>query len=84
MRQTKAYTVQVATQIGRILGQNSRAAGLFEIDVQTREDGFAQLSWSKRPEWRDWAALSEGCYLLRINITDWTPDALWKAYIQLT
>jgi transposase len=32
----------------------------------------------------DWAALSEGAYLLRSNITDWTDQQLWKAYIQLT
>ena len=32
----------------------------------------------------DWAALSEGAYLLRSNITDWSERQLWKAYIQLT
>ena len=34
--------------------------------------------------WRDWATLTEGCYLLRSNVTDWTDEDLWKAYIQLT
>jgi hypothetical protein len=28
--------------------------------------------------------LSEGCYLLRSNITDWKAEELWQAYIQLT
>ena len=32
----------------------------------------------------DWAALSEGAYLLRSNIADWSDQQLWKAYIQLT
>ena len=32
----------------------------------------------------DWAALSEGAYLLRSNIADWSDRQLWKAYIQLT
>ena len=32
----------------------------------------------------DWAALSEGAYLLRSNITGWSDEQLWKAYIQLT
>ena len=32
----------------------------------------------------DWAALSEGAYVLRSNIADWTDEQLWKAYIQLT
>jgi transposase len=75
---------EVATQVGRLLEKNSRAARLFQVDYQTGEDGRAAIRWSKRPEWRDWSALSEGCYLLRSNITDWTPDALWDAYIQLT
>jgi transposase len=30
------------------------------------------------------AALSEGAYLLRSNVTDWKDEQLWKAYIQLT
>jgi len=32
----------------------------------------------------DWATLSEGAYLLRSNIGDWSDRQLWKAYIQLT
>lgn len=26
----------------------------------------------------------QGCYLLRSNVLDWTPEELWRAYIQLT
>jgi hypothetical protein len=35
-------------------------------------------------KWRDWAALSEGCYLLRTNLSGETPEELWKTHIQLT
>jgi len=28
-------------------------------------------------------ALSEGCYVLRSNVTDWSPEELWRAYMQL-
>ena len=28
--------------------------------------------------------MSEGCYLLRSNVADWTAEELWHAYIQLT
>ena len=34
--------------------------------------------------WREWARRSEGCYLLRSNVIDWTPEELWRAYVQLT
>ena len=79
---------QVERQIGRLLGGNSRAAGLFDIQVKEIErngaPGFLELTWSKRQAWRDWASLSEGCCLLRSNVTDWSAEELWQAYIQLT
>ncbi len=37
-----------------------------------------------RFERRDWMKLSEGCYLLRSNVTDWSGEELWRAYIQPT
>ena len=74
----------VAQRLGRLLGQNSRAAGLFRTEIKTSADGRATLHWEKIEQWRDWAALSEGCYLLRSNVTDLNDEELWKAYIQLT
>jgi transposase len=74
----------IAQRLGRLMGQNSRAAGLFHTEVKTLADGRASLHWEKVEQWRDWAALSEGCYLLRSNVTDWNDEELWKAYIQLT
>ncbi len=79
---------QVERQIGRLLGRNSRAAGLFDIKVseakQDGTDGFLKMTWTKKDAWREWASLSEGCYLLRTNLIDWTAEDLWKTYIQLT
>jgi transposase len=74
----------VAERLGRLMGQNSRAAGLFQTEVKTATDGRATLTWKKMENWRNWAALSEGCYLLRSNVADWSDEDLWKAYIQLT
>jgi transposase len=71
-------------RIGSVMAKNSRAAGLFEVDVQETADGRATISWEKKDAWRDWAKLSEGCYLLRSNVKDWSSEELWKAYIQLT
>ncbi len=76
--------VIVAQRLGRLLGQNSRAAGLFHTEIRAAADGRTTLYWKKIDAWRDWAALSEGCYLLRSNVTDWSDEDLWKAYIQLT
>ena len=47
-------------------------------------EGRVFLHWKKVERWREWAALSEGCYLLRTNVADWSDEDLWKTYIQLT
>jgi transposase len=70
-------------RVGSILTKNSRAAGLFEVEVKETE-GRTSISWSKKEDWRAWATLNEGCYLLRTNVTDWSAEDLWQAYIQLT
>jgi transposase len=76
--------VKMAERVGRLLGQNTRAAKLFEVSVTQDEAGGAQLKWSKVEAWRNWARLSEGCYLLRSNVVNWTGEELWRAYVQLT
>ena len=83
-RKRKYKVVTIAKRLGKLLGRNSRAAGLFETDVVKGPDGGAWLVWRKVPSWRRWAELSEGCYLLRSNVNDWTGEQLWRAYIQLT
>lgn len=77
-------TSVVERRVGRLLERNSRAAALFDITVKENDEGRAQIKWKKLEKWRDWATLSEGCYLLRTNITNWSGEDLWKAYIQLT
>lgn len=72
-------------QIGRILQQNQRAAARFAIALEP--DGCPaglRLRVACNDAFDDWAALSEGAYLLRSNIADWSDQQLWKAYIQLT
>jgi transposase len=73
-------------QIGRLLGRNARAAARYLIRLLDDATRPAQLrlAWSARPEWDDWARHSEGCYVLRTNVQDWTPEELWRTYIQLT
>jgi transposase len=73
-------------QLGRLLERNARAAGRYLIDLvenPSRPAGVG-LKWSARPEWDEWARHSEGCYLLRTNISDWNAEQLWRTYIQLS
>ena len=76
--------MKVEREIGRLLGQNTRAAKLFEVVVETTDIGHARLKWNKIKAHRDWTTLSAGCYLLRTNVRDWTDEELWQAYMQLT
>ncbi len=76
----------IERQVGRFLQRNSRAAGGFSIAITDDEQAPSglKLRWSHHPEWDQWARLSEGVYILRTNIAEWTDEALWKTYTQLT
>jgi transposase len=73
-------------QIGRLLGRNSRAAERYAIELldDPARPGGLRLEWSIRSEWDEWAKHSEGCYVLRTNITDWDSETLWRTYVQLS
>ena len=75
----------VNRQIGRILQQNQRSAARFAITLEPDgcPAGF-RLGVIYNDAFDHWAAISEGAYLLRSNIDDWSDQQLWKAYIQLT
>jgi transposase len=83
-RKRKQEPVVVAQRVGRLLGQNSRAAGAFQVQIVPDANGLAKFSWKKVDRWRQWARLSEGCYLLRSNVMEWSPEELWRVYMQLT
>ena len=73
-------------QIGRLLGRNSRAAARYAIrivDDDTRAAGL-RLEWAICPAWDEWAKHSEGCYVLRTNVSDWDVETLWRTYVQLS
>ena len=76
----------IERQIGRLLGKNSRAAGCYKVKVidDATHRSSLRLEWSKNDQWDEWARHSEGCYILRTNVHDWSAEDLWRTYIQLT
>jgi hypothetical protein len=72
----------IQRQLGRLLQRNTRAAGRY--DIQVFEDATRpcklRLEWRVRSEWDDWARHSEGCYVLRSNVTDWSAKELWTSW----
>jgi transposase len=76
---------QINRQIGRILQRNQRSAARFQIALQAADrPAGCRLHVEINDAFDDWAAVSEGAYVLRTNIEDWSDGQLWKAYIQLT
>jgi transposase len=74
----------IERRIGRLLGKNTRAAGLFSVKVGRDPSGRVVVTWSRKTSALESAKCREGAYLLRSNITDWTAEDLWKSYMQLT
>ncbi len=77
---------QIERQIGRLLQRNARAARRYSVNITDDPSAPSGLSldWSLATEWDDWLRASEGCYVLRTNVQDWTAEELWKTYTQLT
>ena len=84
--QTALDRGELQRQIGRLLERNSRASARYAISLIEDKSTPAgvKLKWNTRPQWDDWAKLTEGTYILRSNIHHWTDEQLWKTYIQLT
>jgi transposase len=74
----------IERRVGRLLGINSRAARLYTVEVSRDPSKRVVIQWSKQAAKVESAERREGCYLLRSNVSDWTAEELWKAYIQLT
>ncbi len=65
-----------------------RATRAFDVTIAPIPEptGKARLyvTWERNGPWTQWTALSEGCYLLRTNLTDTDAPTLWKRYTQLS
>lgn len=77
-------------RIGRLLEKHQRASRLYtatiteEDDPEKRGRKRLRMELSENKDVADWTALQNGCYLLRTNLTDKTPEELWRTYIGLT
>ncbi|TAK66534.1 MAG: hypothetical protein EPO19_13995 [Betaproteobacteria bacterium] len=74
----------MSVRLGASYNAIAAPPGGFSITVTGDEQAPSRLKlrWSHHPEWDQWARLSEGVYILRINITEWTDEALWKTLQQ--
>lgn len=80
----KLETGAVERLVGRLMQQNTRAVPFFTVRVTKEASGRPELTWKRSEVSLELAAIRDGCYLLRTNVTDWTPEELWYAYMHLT
>jgi transposase len=75
-------------RLGRLRERHWRAAGAFAVTIEALsppvDKARLRITWQRDDRWSNWAELSEGCYLLRTNLSETDPATLWKRYIQLT
>ncbi len=77
-------------RVGRLLQKYFRAARFFQVDIKEHDDpnhkSGKRLSIAivQQDEHRQWAELTDGCYLLRTNLQGQDAATLWKTYIGLT
>jgi transposase len=75
-------------RLGRMQQRYWRASSAFDVKIaairKPADKARLKVTFKRNKQWSDWAELSEGCYLLRTNLTDIDPATLWKRYIQLT
>ena len=83
-RRQQCTVGKIERRVGRLLGKNTRAAGLFRVVVDTQADGRVTIRWRRRRAVQAWARSSQGCYVLRSNVVDWDAEELWRAYMHLT
>ena len=71
-------------RVGRLFQKYSRAARFFQVEI-SEQDGPKHksgkrlaISIEQKDEHREWAELSDGCYLLRTNLQGQDATALWR------
>jgi len=76
----------IERQVGRLLQRNTRASSRFAINLVEDKTVAAgvRLEWTIRSDWANLQRHTEGGYVLRSNINDWSAEALWQTYVQLT
>jgi len=81
---------QAERRVGRLFQKYSRAARFFDVQIGTAPDPSHKsksrltMAIAARQDHCAWADLSDGCYLLRTNLTGQDAATFWKTYIGLT
>ena len=67
----------IERRVGRLLGQNTRAAGLFDVQIHAAAHGAAQMTWRKVEKWRAYIQLTDAEAAFRIQKSDLSLRPVW-------
>ncbi|HEO71464.1 MAG TPA: IS1634 family transposase, partial [Candidatus Hydrogenedentes bacterium] len=77
-------------RVGRLFQKYSRAARFFQVHIhetdgpEHKSGKRLTIAIAQHEEHREWAELTDGCYLLRTNLEEQDAPTLWKTYIGLS
>jgi len=74
---------KIERRIGRWQGRYSKADRLIEVELIKDGDRLVDLKMERRMGILEWAEKTNGCYLLRTNLTEDDPKKLWQIYMHL-
>ena len=78
---------QANRRLGRLLEKNWRASRAFQVRIERLAEpmdrAHLRVTYERDPQWSQWSALSQGCYVLRTNLVGMAAPELWKHYMQL-
>lgn len=87
-RGTLKSTETANRRLGRMLQRCWRASKAFDVSIEPVMDPQSKakitVTWTANAQWASHAENTQGCYILRTNLTGMDPKELWRHYIQLT
>src|SRR5260370_9812917 len=79
-RKRKQLPAAVGQRVGRLLGQNSRAAGAFAVQIDADADGFAKCHWKRNDHRRGGAPAQGGRFFFCCNWKGLYPEETLRGH----
>jgi DDE family transposase len=76
--------VKAQRALGKLLERAARVQRFYRVDLKDAADLRAGLTWQRKDEVRDEEDPLLGCYVLRTDRSELSPERLWELYILLS
>jgi len=76
--------VKVYGALGRVLSKGSRVQRFYQVALRDPANPQVGLTWQRKDAAYAEAEALLGCYVLRTDRSEWSPERLWELYMLLT